>query len=243
MADNPAHDQLQASQTQLINYTTSYFTDPDGNLVNAKQLVDKDDNVVKDDAGNPIYIVDSANQTTPRKTWTVLAPVVGDGVTVTGNQASYQQVRQDYINVPTGALAGQWQIERAARNTVDGQQLATKFAPVEVVDNDLPDGTVEHVYLVYTQPQTPETIDPNDAGKVTPATPGNTPGSGAETTTSTSAAVSPAATQPPAADGQNAHGKRLPQTGRANSRGLLALGLTAFLTAIGLGAVNRKRQD
>lgn len=61
VADNPAHDQLQASQTQLINYTTSYFTDPDGNLVNAKQLVDKDGNVVKDDAGNPIYIVDSAN--------------------------------------------------------------------------------------------------------------------------------------------------------------------------------------
>ena len=239
VADNPAHDQLQASQTQLINYTTSYFTDPDGNLVNAKQLVDKDGNVVKDDAGNPIYIVDSANQTTPLKTWTVLTPATGDGVTVTGNQASYQQVRQDSIDVPTGALAGHWQIERAARDTVDGQQLATKTAPVEAVDNDLPDGTVEHVYLVYTQPQTPETIDPNDAGKVTPAT----PGSGAGTATSASVAVSPAATQLSAADSQNAHGKYLPQTGRANSRGLLALGLTAFLTAIGLGAVNRKRQD
>lgn len=243
VADNPAHDQLQASQTQLINYTTSYFTDPDGNLVNAKQLVDKDGNVVKDDAGNPIYIVDSANQTTPRKTWTVLAPAVGDGATVTGNQASYQQVRQDHIDVPTGALAGHWQIERAARNTVDGQQLATKTAPVEAVDNDLPDGTVEHVYLVYTQPQTPETIDPNDAGKVTLATPGNTPGSGAGTATSASVAVSPAAAQLSAADSQNAQGKHLPQTGQANSRGLLALGLTAFLAAIGLGAVNRKRQD
>ena len=239
VADNPAHDQLQASQTQLINYTTSYFTDPDGNLVNAKQLVDKDGNVVKDDAGNPIYIVDSANQTTPLKTWTVLTPATGDGVTVTGNQASYQQVRQDSIDVPTGALAGHWQIERAARDTVDGQQLATKTAPVEAVDNDLPDGTVEHVYLVYTQPQTPETIDPNDAGKVTPAT----PGSGAGTATSASVAVSPAATQLSAADSQNAQGKHLPQTGQANSRGLLALGLTAFLTAIGLGAVNRKRQD
>ena len=243
VADNPAHDQLQASQTQLINYTTSYFTDPDGNLVNAKQLVDKDGNVVKDDAGNPIYIVDSANQTTPRKTWTVLTPATGDGVTVTGNQASYQQVRQDFIDVPAGALAGHWQIERAARDTVDGQQLATKTAPVEAVDNDLPDGTVEHVYLVYTQPQTPETIDPNDAGKVTPATPGNTPGSGAGTATSASVAVSPAAAQLSAADSQNAQGKHLPQTGQANSRGLLALGLTAFLTAIGLGAVNRKRQD
>ena len=243
VADNPAHDQLQASQTQLINYTTSYFTDPDGNLVNAKQLVDKDGNVVKDDAGNPIYIVDSANQTTPRKTWTVLTPATGDGVTVTGNQASYQQVRQDFIDVPAGALAGHWQIERAARDAVDGQQLATKTAPVEAVDNDLPDGTVGHVYLVYTQPQTPETIDPNDAGKVTPATPGNTPGSGAGTATSASVAVSPAAAQLSAADSQNAQGKHLPQTGQANSRGLLALGLTAFLTAIGLGAVNRKRQD
>ncbi len=243
VADNPAHDQLQASQTQLINYTTSYFTDPDGNLVNAKQLVDKDGNVVKDDAGNPIYIVDSANQTIPRKTWTVLTPAVGDGVTVTGDQASYQQVRQDSIDVSTGALAGHWQIERAARDTVDGQQLATKTAPVEAVDNDLPDGTVEHVYLVYTQPQTPETIDPNDAGKITPATPGNTPGSGAGTATSASVAVSPAATQLFAADSHNAQGKHLPQTGQVNSRGLLALGLTAFLTAIGLGVVNRKRQD
>lgn len=115
---------------------------------------------------------------------------------------------------------------------------------VAVIDNsanNFPEDVV--LNLVYTQPQTPETIDPNDAGKVIPATPGNTPGSGAETTTSASAAVSPAATQLPAADSQNAHGKRLPQTGRANSRGLLALGLTAFLTAIGLCAVNRKRQD
>ncbi|WP_418524271.1 LPXTG cell wall anchor domain-containing protein [Limosilactobacillus oris] len=152
-------------------------------------------------------------------------------------------MRQDFIDVPAGALAGHWQIERAARDTVDGQQLATKTAPVEAVDNDLPDGTVEHVYLVYTQPQTPETIDPNDAGKVTPATPGNTPGSGAGTATSASVAVSPAAAQLSAADSQNAQGKHLPQTGQANSRGLLALGLTAFLTAIGLGAVNRKRQD
>ena len=54
MADNPAHDQLQASQTKLINYTTTYFMDTEGNLVNAKQMVVKDGNVVKNDDGNPI---------------------------------------------------------------------------------------------------------------------------------------------------------------------------------------------
>ena len=184
MADNPAHDQLQVSQTQWVHYMTSYFTDPDGNLVNAKKLVDKDGNVVKDDAGNPIYIVDSANQTKPRKTWTVDKT---QGASENNGKASYDQIKQDQIVIddPSSPLKGQWNIEKATSEKVDGSPINTKDAPKENLSNDIADGTVENIYLIYTQPTNPDPVEPQPTTPSQPDQPGKPdhPGDSGQPTT------------------------------------------------------------
>lgn len=138
VADNDNHDQLQDDKTQQVTYTTTFFADKDGKLVNAK--------AVKDASGKTIYVVDLDNQQTPQKTWTVEDT---QGASLNDGQASYNQVKQDQVDVPSGALKGHWVIEKAAHDTVDGQLITTKDAPTEKISNDIADGTVENVYLIY----------------------------------------------------------------------------------------------
>lgn len=138
VADNDNHDQLKGSETQLVKYTTTFFTDKDGKLVNAK--------TVKDADGKTIYVLDVDNKQTPKKTWTVDDT---QGASLNDGQASYDQVKQETVDVASGALKGHWVIEKAAQDKVDGQTIPTKVAPTEQISNDIADGTVENVYLIY----------------------------------------------------------------------------------------------
>ncbi|WP_295745554.1 YSIRK-type signal peptide-containing protein [uncultured Limosilactobacillus sp.] len=138
VTNRPQHESLQDNQTQVINYTTTYYT-YNGKLVNVK--------AVQQD-GKTIYVVDPANQETPQKVWHV-ATGGNQGVVVSGDGDSYQQVQQDQVDVTGGALKGHWVIEKAAQETVDGPVITTNDAPQEQISSDIANGTVENVYLIY----------------------------------------------------------------------------------------------
>ncbi|WP_295728046.1 YSIRK-type signal peptide-containing protein [uncultured Limosilactobacillus sp.] len=141
VADNGNYDQLQSPQTQTVYYTTSYYADANGKPVNVKTIQRN---------GKTIYVVDPDQSDQPQMVWQV-DPISSQDVTVSGQQASFDRVQQDQIDVANGSLTGQWLIERATHDTPNGQAITSNDAPQEAISNDIADGTVENVYLIYDQ--------------------------------------------------------------------------------------------
>lgn len=230
VADNAGHDQLQEPQTQQVTYTTTYYTDQDGKLVNAKQVTDA--------SGNVVYVVDPNNTTTPQKVWVVDGSSLS-GATLKDGQASYNPVHQDQINIQNGRLKGQWLIEKATKDSVDGTLLSTNYAPEEALANDIADGTVDNVYLIYhlvvNQPTTP--------GE--PTSPAESPVAPASAHQPVRSEQAAAASSQPVATAQNGttQAHQLPQTGSTNQAGLLGLGLASLLASLGLGWGSRKKRN
>ncbi|MEY8442180.1 YSIRK-type signal peptide-containing protein [Lactobacillaceae bacterium 24-114] len=172
VADNANFDQLQDNQIQNVTYSTTYFSDQNGNIVNVKRVQDKD--------GKWVYIADPSNTNIPQKVWTVSLEDEHPGVAVNNGQGNYDKVQQDQIDIPNGALKGTWKINRATFSEVNGPKLISKYAPQELISNDIPDGTVENVYLIYNleqshevTPPTPENPGEDQSHEVTPSTPEN----------------------------------------------------------------------
>ncbi|WP_251574010.1 LPXTG cell wall anchor domain-containing protein [Limosilactobacillus agrestimuris] len=76
------------------------------------------------------------------------------------------------LTIPSSPLKGQWNIEKATSEKVDGSPINTKDAPKENLSNDIADGTVENIYLIYTQPTNPDPVEPQPTTPGQPAQPG-----------------------------------------------------------------------
>lgn len=185
VADDASHTMLQQPQEQLANLTMIYYTDLNGNHVNAK----------KNAQGQ--LVVDNNSIATDE--WTV--DPIGNR-SITGEY--FDRVQQDQITA--GNVPGTWNIVRVATTNPDGAPLTTKYAPAKLINREISDGSNEDVYLVYhrevDQPTTPgdhgghstTPSDPTDHGHHNdqPTTPSDPGDHGNQPTTPTNPSDQPA---------------------------------------------------
>lgn len=151
VADDASHTVLQQPQEQLANLTMIYYTDLNGNHVNAKR--NEQGQLVVDNNGIAI------------DEWTIDS--IGNRG-ITGEH--FDRVQQDQITA--GNVPGTWNIVRVATTNPDGDPLTAKYAPAELINHNASDGSSEDIYLVYhREADQPTTPGDHDGHSTTPTDP------------------------------------------------------------------------